>query len=462
MDFDDLAARAGRSAVESGARATPPSIEDVRSLRRKRAAIGASLVGFVGTLLVVGSILVWPGTGPVTPDATDTTPTSTTTTVGPTTTTTTPTDVPFLLGTGAECEGIDNMPEGWRDEAFHVGPLWLWTIGSGRTATQTIAILDPGTEAVTLRVPIAWRDRVAHLFDSSRWNSGGYYRLEDGRTDVTFVPCGDGYQQFVGGFVYSGDPCVDLEFTIGDGDPAIESVPLLPGGCDAPPEMAIWRAAYPASWDRAGRELMPNLGWDSLTLATFDLRAGGSRCAHMPENALRDLGPAEALVSVFFAGDDAFPAAVPRPDRFDDTTFPAQDGTDAAGCAEREDLEIHWGAYAFDGRRSGAVYLLVVFGDEVTARTRTTTWDVVSSLRPPADENGGSICVVTAPPSPGFVPPEPFPATPLTTPTDGRGRRRRRRWGRRHRTHHRRRVHRGRRRPARTRLLGDRRPARGA
>ncbi len=133
--------------------------------------------------------------------------------------------------------GIDNIEDGWRDRAFRIGPLWLWTLGAGSgdeshdPATKTIAILEPGTE-VTLRVPPESRILVSLIFDPSTWNQGGAYRIADGRQAVTFLPCQDEPSQFVGGFVFAkGNGCVELEITIGDTPPRRMAVPVG-GGCD--------------------------------------------------------------------------------------------------------------------------------------------------------------------------------------------------------------------------------------
>lgn len=154
---------------------------------------------------------------------------------------------------------------------------------------------------------------------------------------------------------------------------------------------------------------MPGLvGIDSLTLATFPLRPGGTRCAHLPENALRDLGPADALVSVFFMGE-AQTAATPWPvGGFDDTVFPASSESEAAECSGRSDLEVHWGSWNLGPK---GFLVLAVFGPDVAAATRTTTWQILSSLQ--GDTSGpGYPCVVTLPPDPGLTPPEPYPPAP--------------------------------------------------
>jgi hypothetical protein len=156
---------------------------------------------------------------------------------------------------------------------------------------------------------------------------------------------------------------------------------------------------------------MPVLGWDSVTVATMPPRPGGQNCAHMPENALRDLGSGDVLISVFFTGPTGDESA---PTRIDATTFLVVNGlTDAAECADRPNLEIHWGYFNLGGE---GVYVLAAFGARVGEELRAETWSVLSSLRP-EDTNGaagGPVCVVTAPFVPAFVPPDPFPNSPPT------------------------------------------------
>ncbi len=168
-------------------------------------------------------------------------------------------------------------------------------------------------------------------------------------------------------------------------------------------EQLPWTIAYPADWHRADSELMPALGWDSITLSTSPIPTGSTRCAHMPEAALRELGPGEALVSVFMSGVEG--AAWPD-DGFDDLVFPVTARTEAAECAGREDLQIHWGPWSIEGT---GVYVLVAFGTDVAPEVRSETWGVLWSLRPGSLSN---TCVVTRPTEPDWTPPAPYNPTP--------------------------------------------------
>lgn len=84
----------------------------------------------------------------------------------------------------------------------------------------------------------------------------------------------------------------------------------------------IWGLAYPPGWYRAGSELMPTLGFRSITVATMPIRPGG-KGAHMPDNALRDISPEDVLLTVFFQGALSRDSQ-PIPETLDETGFPAE------------------------------------------------------------------------------------------------------------------------------------------
>lgn len=165
----------------------------------------------------------------------------------------------------------------------------------------------------------------------------------------------------------------------------------------------VWAIAQPGGWHRAGWELMPNLGWDSLTLASFPLRPGG-RCAHLPTRALEDAGADDALISIMFVGG-SFLSPVSWPvNGFDDDTLTRSDRHEAHDCAGRPDLEIHWDTLS---QRGYAMWILVAFGPEASTATRDEAWETLSSLTASPDQTtpGPPACIVTVPPaaSPGFL-----------------------------------------------------------
>lgn len=62
----------------------------------------------------------------------------------------------------------------------------------------------------------------------------------------------------------------------------------------------LYEIRHPSSWNVGS--LLVSHGdtrqWEMLSLGTYPLRAGGERCAHVPENALDDLGPTDAFLHI--------------------------------------------------------------------------------------------------------------------------------------------------------------------
>ncbi len=200
-------------------------------------------------------------------------------------------------------------------------------------------------------------------------------------------------------------------------DTPLNTLAPVPSSADAPPPSEVsavaparvWRISYPATWYRADSELMPDLGMDSLTLATNPLTMEPSRCDHMPAASLRDLGDDDALVSVFFTGAELADAPPWPATGMNGERFPASLSTAAHVCSGRDDLEVHWRPWNLDGE---GIQVLVVFGADVPEERRAEVWAVVSSLEASDERTEGSACVVTKPPVPGLTPPAPYNATP--------------------------------------------------
>lgn len=132
--------------------------------------------------------------------------------------------------------GIANLPDGWRDEAFAVGPLSLWTIGpptapdDGDAWTRTIAVVE-GRESVTIHVAGGAEDLTSHLFDADV-RTGEPYIVADGGSAVTFLPCADDASQHVGGFVaVPGVQCVPWDVRVGNEVSLRAIIPVLGGDC---------------------------------------------------------------------------------------------------------------------------------------------------------------------------------------------------------------------------------------
>ena len=65
------------------------------------------------------------------------------------------------------------------------------------------------------------------------------------------------------------------------------------------PEASL-AVTYPSSWTRSVDPLLPDLVDPKVlvALSTFPARPGGENCAHLPENAIEDMGPTDALVVI--------------------------------------------------------------------------------------------------------------------------------------------------------------------
>ena len=90
---------------------------------------------------------------------------------------------------------------------------------------------------------------------------------------------------------------------------------LLPAGCSSQepgpqPRREAWvtyhdtahafTISHPRSWQRAREPLTPRLTdpHEVLTLSTHRARPGGTRCNHVPENAMRDMGRGDVLLTL--------------------------------------------------------------------------------------------------------------------------------------------------------------------
>jgi hypothetical protein len=137
---------------------------------------------------------------------------------------------------------------------------------------------------------------------------------------------------------------------------------------------------YPPDWTRAEESLTPRLTdpKEILSLGTFPLRPGGHNCAQFPENAIDDLGPGDALVSIQERKNDRpSPFYQERP-----AHFGASDGTghdESPYCLDHEKSFFHrWIPFTDRGRY---FYAYVAMGDDVSAERKDQMWEVIDSLR---------------------------------------------------------------------------------
>lgn len=163
-------------------------------------------------------------------------------------------------------------------------------------------------------------------------------------------------------------------------------------------DASVWSIEQPPSWwNRADSELMPQLGSESLTLATIALEAGGN-CQQYPEQALRAMSSADALFTIYYgtsaeAGLETWPG-----DGLGADDVPIVEGRDLVECAQRGDFEIRQGRWNLAGQTVSA---LIVFGSDVTDDRREELWSALGSFGPlgRTDEAPTPVCIVTVPPA---------------------------------------------------------------
>ena len=139
--------------------------------------------------------------------------------------------------------------------------------------------------------------------------------------------------------------------------------------------------AYPATWLRAAESLTPLLSdpQEILSVGTYELRAGGDRCAQFPDRALDDLGKTDALVtlqedsSTIRPGAPGFP---PRPPHFGAESGRGDD--ESPGCvSEPKDFFHRWIPFHDRGR---SFYAYVAMGSAASPQTQEEAWAILDSL----------------------------------------------------------------------------------
>lgn len=144
-------------------------------------------------------------------------------------------------------------------------------------------------------------------------------------------------------------------------------------------------ASLPAGWYAARETLTPLLSGPLEVLTVTTVAApqagvnGGSSCAHVPDGAVEQLGPRDALVT-FQAGAAGDRGALPYgevPALPDDPEL-----FGFSGCfANADALELHWLTLAAD-KTPGGHYVMVAMGDEVSATRRAEVLAVLNAFRP--------------------------------------------------------------------------------
>jgi hypothetical protein len=130
----------------------------------------------------------------------------------------------------------------------------------------------------------------------------------------------------------------------------------------------------PAGWQRAASVLVPGLTdpHEVLTLSTHTARRGVLRCNHVPDRAVHDMGPADALITFQERrGSGGFTERL-RPY----VLGPPGNG-DFTECAGRPDLRQYSGGFKDAGR---GMHVFAVLGPKAPAALRRQAAAIVDSL----------------------------------------------------------------------------------
>jgi hypothetical protein len=141
--------------------------------------------------------------------------------------------------------------------------------------------------------------------------------------------------------------------------------------------------SYPPGWTRASGKLMPNLAdpKELVALGTFELPPGGDNCAHMPENAVEEMSPADGLIVLeerLLDGEDGsgtFEGYPERPEHFGPGSgYPSE----AVDCLDRPKAFFdRFIAFRDSDRR---FYAYVALGRQVTPGIRDQAWAILDRL----------------------------------------------------------------------------------
>ena len=130
----------------------------------------------------------------------------------------------------------------------------------------------------------------------------------------------------------------------------------------------------PPGCQEARHSLTPNLSdpREVLSVGTYRLRFRPLGCAQFPSSALRDMGPADALVTLQERGGrNRFRR---RPRYFGPQPY---DGSEAPECVPGAHFTDHWQQFRDHGRN---FHVFVAFGPRASTKTRNEAWAILDGL----------------------------------------------------------------------------------
>jgi len=341
MRFDEYAKRLGQALSEAGKSASPPPLDQARSLQRRQrlltATVAVVLVGVIGVTAFYVSTSR-PDDGPISANTTTTSMPSPETTQ-PATETTQPVVGHIVEGADGvqvemACEEIAMSFYDYTSEPFEGNTLD--ELAGTRFEIEERGIGDP---------PV--------LVD--RDENGLVVEIK--------------YLFFAENNTFAVENVMSCPSTQPDDVRVVE----LPGGA--------MRLTYPADWYLADERLTPNLGAprEIFSLGSFPLVPGGPNCAQIPSRALHDLGSTDVFLTVQ-ERTVADPAGFdPRPEHFGPT--PGDTDNVFYDCIEPGELAdigtLHWTSFTDQNRY---FHMLVALGADAPAEKVSALWNSLDQL----------------------------------------------------------------------------------
>jgi hypothetical protein len=136
---------------------------------------------------------------------------------------------------------------------------------------------------------------------------------------------------------------------------------------------------YPAGWIRATESLTPHLSdpREIVSIGTYTMRPGGELCEHLPANALEDIGPEDAFLSIEERAAPHLAVYPARPTQF--TLGKPNEDFDGVGCVRDPNGLLQWWLSFRDGSR--AFYALVALGKSASEETRQQLVETLNSFQ---------------------------------------------------------------------------------
>lgn len=136
---------------------------------------------------------------------------------------------------------------------------------------------------------------------------------------------------------------------------------------------------YPTAWERSEQSLTPMLvdPREIVSVGTYHMRPGGELCEHLPANALEDLGPEDAFLSIQERTQLHLEVYSPRPAQF--TLGQPNEQFEGVDCVREPDDLFQWWLSFKDGDR--AFYVLVARGTSASEQARQQVLETLNSFQ---------------------------------------------------------------------------------